>query len=714
MSMWMQKRAAGRRVRGWALAGALALAASAAAEPPSPQTASRGTQGPAAEAVAGAPSSTARPPAEAFFRPRAVLEARLSPSGARLAITVLQRQLGRVGLVVIELEGPAPVARTAAVFRDVDVQRFEWVDDERLVFSVDDLQSASGPAEAGPGLYAVRHDGTDMLQLVQRRSPFGVFERSIAGGALRWDHVLLHVPAPSEGRGAALADEVIVGRWDFDRDEPRRVLPRWLNIRTGKTRPYRAGEVPEGARRWWFTPRGEPRVVQTVEGNRVAYHAYTPAGADGGEGRWRLLGEGTRTQMPFHVVSVGAASLHVTQRRGPAGESVLVPFDLDQGRPGDAPLVEVPGFDFSGTLMHDRDGRLLGVRVNGELEQTVWLDDARRALQEQADRLLPGRINRLSCRRCAAPDAVALVRSYSDRHPGELLLFTRADGRWRRLSEVLPGIDERLMAGTEFHRVAARDGRPLPLWITGAVRGAGGTPQARPAVVLVHGGPWVRGGHWRWEPIRQFLASRGWVVIEPDFRGSDGYGEAHLRAGFRQWGRAMQDDVADALAWARSQGLAGPRACIAGGSYGGYSALMGLVKHPALYRCGAAWAAVTDPLLYLEGSWWVRDDISDSARQFPMKEMVGDPDADREHLLANSPVAQAAGIRAPLLLAFGERDLRVPLAHGKRLRAALADAGHAPLEWVVYPDEGHGFTRPDNELDFMRRLERFLARHLDD
>jgi dipeptidyl aminopeptidase/acylaminoacyl peptidase len=222
----------------------------------------------------------------------------------------------------------------------------------------------------------------------------------------------------------------------------------------------------------------------------------------------------------------------------------------------------------------------------------------------------------------------------------------------------------------------------------------------------------VRIGYWRWEAMRQFLASRGYVVIEPEFRGSTGYGSAHYRAGFKQWGQAMQDDVADALLWAQKDGWASDRACIAGASYGGYSTLMGLVRHPELYRCGAAWVAVTDPFLFLEGSWRVEDDISGGARRYALKDMVGDPKADEAMLKANSPVEQAARITAPLLLAFGEEDLRVPLAHGRRLRSALERAGRPPEVWVTYPEEGHGWRKLENEIDFAQRLERFFAKHL--
>jgi dipeptidyl aminopeptidase/acylaminoacyl peptidase len=169
----------------------------------------------------------------------------------------------------------------------------------------------------------------------------------------------------------------------------------------------------------------------------------------------------------------------------------------------------------------------------------------------------------------------------------------------------------------------------------------------------------------------------------------------------------MQDDVADALLWAQKQGFASERACIAGASYGGYSTLMGLARHPELYRCGAAWVALTDLLLYVEGNWWVDDDISDYGRRVSLLERVGNPkdEAERAMLIDQSPIHQAERIRAPVLLAFGEDDRRIPLQHGKRMREALEKAGRTP-EWVVYPGEGHGWRLPANRVDFAERLER--------
>ena len=172
----------------------------------------------------------------------------------------------------------------------------------------------------------------------------------------------------------------------------------------------------------------------------------------------------------------------------------------------------------------------------------------------------------------------------------------------------------------------------------------------------------------------------------------------------------MQDDVADVMQWAVKQGHADPkRACIAGASYGGYATLMGLIRHPELYRCGVAWVAVTDPRLMFK--WTFRSDQSDVVREVDYPRLIGDPVADAERINEVTPVLHAARIRAPLLLAMGGEDRRVPIEHGHRMRQALRDAGR-PFDWVVYDDEGHGWNKLSTRLDFANRVEAFLARHL--
>jgi dipeptidyl aminopeptidase/acylaminoacyl peptidase len=632
-----------------------------------------------------------------FFKQPSILQAELSPSGRWLAMS--SSQLGeRIVLVVFDLQDWGKV-QVAAHFSDADIRSFHWVNEERLVVEVIDFQKGSGDQTFNPSLFSVRRDGSDMRNLIEPRGQFLVGERRPGREPLRWNHLLLHVP----GGGG---DEVIVGEFvEAGVGEQRDVLPKRLNVVTGRTQSLAAGAPPH-SRRWWFDAAGQPRVVLTSWKGRDALY-WKPDGADA----WTQTAEFDRLAAPFQPQFFDAAGdFYVTVPSGPEGYGELRRYDLKQRKLADDAVVKAPGFDFHGALATESvGGKTLGVRVETDAWTTVWFDARLKALQEEADRKLPGRVNQLWCRRCSEPDMVVLVESASDRDPGQYLLYRADTKAWRLIGPRRPAIDPRQMAARDLVRLRARDGRDLPVWITGAPASGAGP---RPAVVLVHGGPWARGGHWRWSALPQFLASRGYVVVEPEFRGSTGYGTAHREAGNKQWGLAMQDDVADALLWAVAKGMAdGKRACIAGGSYGGYATLMGLVRDPQLYRCGAAWVAVTD-LMELQ-RWSSISDISEDFRQYDLPRLVGDPVKDEALLKASSPMEQAARIKAPVLLAMGALDRRVPLEHGTRMRDALRAAGQSP-EWIVYDNEGHGWLTLQTKLDFFQRLERFLERHLKD
>lgn len=670
------------------LSGLAAGAAWAQAQPPSPTSVSAPAQTP--------------PPAELFFRKPDFETARLSPSGNWLAASIGMAN-GRYALAVFALDGSTPPV-VVAHFRDTDLGQFEWVNDERLVYNVVDLERGSGDPRYAPGLFSVKRDGGETRQLVKMQYYRITGAKRPGDRTLSPTHVLLHVP---QGMG----DEVVVGEWVFSTwGEPQALIPKRLNVVTGQLRSIAFG-MPAGATGWLFDAAGRPRVATVRREGRLHVHWRAQADADAA-GAWTEIGDFDALKAPWtprQVDSVGR--LYVTVPEGVNGVQVLKRYDFEARRPEAAALVSTPGFDFAGgALLDSHDGRFLGVRAETDGETTVWFEPRLKALQARIDERLPGRVNRLICRRCGHADRTVLVHSWSDQDPGQFWVWrgeADAPTMWRPVGQQRKGVNPSQMATLDLHRFAARDGRGIPVWVTTP---AGPAAAPRPAVVLVHGGPWVRGGRWAWEPWAQFLASRGYVVIEPEFRGSTGYGDAHFRAGWKQWGRAMQDDLADAVAWAAAKQLIDPqRVCIAGASYGGYATLMGLVRHPDVYRCGAAWVAVAEPRLLFESSW--ASDAGEETRMHTLPAMVGDPVADADALRQVSPVAQAASLKAPLLLAYGERDRRVPLEHGTRLRAALRAAGHEP-EFVVYEGEGHHWQRTDTRVDFARRLDLFLARHL--
>ena len=650
----------------------------------------------AAPATPAAAVAAAPPPAEFFFRSDDIDAVRLSPSGRWLAMSV-PMDSGRLGLVVIDLQTAQPLA-TVANYSNSDVGRFEWVNDEQLVYDLADLQTPGGEQKWWPGLIAVRRDGTARRVLVSEHGSAPDTRVISAYRPRSFDHDLQHVPV---GGGS----EVIVGQWIYGQDgEVDTVVPLRLDINTGRTRRV-LSEAMGGVTDWIYSPEGEPRVAIKRSKTRSAVLWRGP-----GMTSWRTLFDAPRHQAPFHPIQIDAQGRLFITMENERGTEELRRYDFDKGTPATEAFVSTPGYDFSGYIINESNSaRSLGVRLLLDAETTVWFDPRLKAVQAEAEKRLPGRVVRLACRRCEHPDMTVLVRAFSDRDPGQLWVHTVADGRWLKVGEVRRGTDPRRMASVDLQQVTTRDGRQMPVWITQPTQ-MPRPPGGWPTVVLVHGGPWLRGRAWDWEPMSQFLASRGYLVIEPEFRGSQGYGGEWFRAGWGQWGRAMQDDVADATRWAAAHAKADARrVCIAGASYGGYATLMGLVRHPELYRCGAAWVAVTDPRLMFQ--WRYESDQNDAIREVDYPLWIGDPAKDPALFDAISPVKQAARVRAPLLLAFGEKDRRVPMVHGNDMRRALQDAGR-PHDWVVYEGEGHGWLLLRNQIDFANRLERFFGTHL--
>jgi dipeptidyl aminopeptidase/acylaminoacyl peptidase len=644
----------------------------------------------------GSTSASAQSPIPllTFFANDDIGAARLSPSGRYLALTVPAAS-GRTVLVVVTLDSDKPPVVVASGGR-ADIHSFEWVSDERLVYNLIDLKAPGSDQGFGPGMFSVKRDASEARQLIRVRWDAFTTGTNIASSLLEPNHRLLAVPRNG-------GNDVIVGQYQFDNlGNLLSITPKRLDVATGRALPASPG-YPAGAVDWVFDRTGEPRVVQTTGGG-ITEVFWRDVAAN----TWRSLYKAPSLESAWRPLAVDASDQLYVVAGSPDSTSVLKRFDFKAGRPEDVALVSTPGFDADAELIFEsgKEKRLVGVRVDTDAETTVWLDPESKKLQALVDERFPGGVNRISCSDCLG-DGALLVESFSDRDPGTYSVYRPSTRTWTTIGNARRAVDPRQMAVLDLHRIKARDGLDLPVWVTTPP----GKPAApRPAVVLVHGGPWLRGTEWRWNADAQFLASRGYVVIEPEFRGSTGFGRRHFRAGFKNWGTTMQDDVADAVGWAADKGLIdGKRVCIAGGSYGGYATLMGAIRYPDLYRCGVAWVAVTDPRLLFEETW--ANDTSRESQRYSMPTLIGDPVKDAQMLKAATPVERANEIKIPILMAFGIEDRRVPLEHGKRMRAAMQAAGQQP-EYVSYDGEGHGWLKVENRVDFWQRVEKFLAKNL--
>lgn len=263
-------------------------------------------------------------------------------------------------------------------------------------------------------------------------------------------------------------------------------------------------------------------------------------------------------------------------------------------------------------------------------------------------------------------------------------------------------LDGQRLARVEAVRYRAWDGLEIPAYLT---LPAGRVPRNLPLILMPHGGPFER-DHWVYDPWVQFLANRGYAVLQPNFRGSTGYGKSFVAAGEGQWGRKMQDDLDDGVRWLAGNGTIDPRrVCAMGGSYGGYAALWAVARNPDEYRCAVSLAGVSDVnallrhdrKLFVAHRYYV--DWRDRIR--------GNNSTD---LADVSPIRFIERIRAPLLIAHGKKDTIVPYSQSEKMAEALRKSGRS-VELVLYDNEGHGFADATHSTDFLKRVEAFLARY---
>jgi dipeptidyl aminopeptidase/acylaminoacyl peptidase len=649
----------------------------------------------AAPAIAPLAATVAPPATEVFFSNQQFSAAKLSPSGRYLAVRSGSPGK-RQGLFVINLA--ESVSTPVAHYSNIDIDYFEWVNDNRLVYDTRDSAVAPGDVKYAPGVYAVNRDGSGTLQLVDR----GYDEASSTGTHIKqrmlpWNTFLL------KQEGAQRDDYVYASQPRYTAGGE---LQSWsllrINTVTGRSQGI---ATPPFTHAILLDAGGEPRVATAQEGDRKSIHYRDPAG-----GEWRKLAEfPAYGESPgfFEPVSVANDGTLYVATGAQVGHRVVRSFDVKTGKLGDKPVIDLTDYDFEGSFVNG-NGKLLGVHMLTDARSTHWWDKDMAALQDTIDKLLPGTVNEISvANRPETPWVV--VKSWSDRQPVVFVLYNRDTRKISKLGDARPAVNPLAMGERSMIRYQARDGLAIPAWLT---LPPGGKKTGLPLVVLVHGGPFLRGGEWEWDAEAQFLATRGYAVLQPEFRGSTGFGARHTMAGWKQWGLAMQDDLADGARALVAQGIAdGNRICIAGASYGGYAALMGVIKDGDLFKCAIDWAGVTDINLLYTGTWRIDDDLSDNWKQYGMPLLVGDQVKDAEQLKATSPLEQAAKIKRPVLLAYGTHDRRVPIVHGERFYKAVK--AHNPnVEWVTYDGEGHGWTLPENRIDFWGRVEKFLDRHI--
>lgn len=612
-------------------------------------------------------------PVEKFFKRPDFRTGALSPNGKLLG--VLAPFSGRINLAVIDLE-KRQLLRTTS-FENNDVFNFYWVNDHRLVFTVADLEEASGKIRS-KGIYAANIDGSDARNLSLERRLLA-FLSSL----------------PNAG------DDILVE--SNERDAKSLDVYR-LNTRTGR-KTLLTFDNPGEVRKWLLDQNQVPRIAISYNDDKGLITTYHRNDADA---RWTSI-ESHEENNP-HWEPLGFdfddKTLFVASNIG-RDKRAIYTFDPDK-KALKGPIFEHSKVDVERVIFDRSKKKAVGFFYDADKPGTKWIDSDWIELQSKVDQALPGRINRLSKGR--DNDQSFLIYSYSDTSPGELLLLDAKNLKMEQVADFRSWLNSQEMSERRYIEYKARDGLVIPAYLTIPKSSNG---KNLPLVVDIHGGPFVRGETHGFDDLAQFLASRGYAVLQPNFRGTTGMGIKHFQSGWKQWGLAMQDDINDGVDALISEGVVDKnRVCLSGGSYGGYATLVGLAKSPSKFKCGIAYVAVTD-LEILQSATWSdtnRAEEKKGTERF-YKTQIGDPDKEKDLLRANSPLLLAEKIQAPVMLAFGGDDQRVPLIHGEKFRAALDKAGKK-YEWVVYEGEGHGFNKDANRFDFYKRFENFLKANL--
>lgn len=570
---------------------------------------------------------------------------------------------------------------------------FWWVNNRRVLYTEGTKVSGWDRPFATGEIFGVNGDGTGAQILFGYR----------AGNSNQATHIQ---QAKAERASAELVDTlrngdgnrvlIAVTPWDSGADGAYTQIFQ-MDVNNGTKRPV--GTAPIRNASFVVDNQGVARFAKGIDS-----HAYSVVYYRSGEGQsWELLFQGSAERSVPWPEAFNREDSQVfmwCQAKGAVG--ALCPWDVAT-RSMKEPVWTSPDSD-GGDLMRSLDRRdvvgVYGMPARPSASAFVAGSDTMKAIGALT-KALPGESIRIVSSTDDGEKAVALASS--DMDPGTYFLWDKATGKAEPLLQRADWIKPDRMAQMEPVEFKSRD----QLAIHGYLSMPPGREQAKhlPMVVLVHGGPFGIRDNWEFDPTVQALATRGYAVLQVNFRGSGGYGHAFEHAGYREWGGKMQDDVTDATHWAIEQGIAMPgHICIFGGSYGGYAALEGAVKEPDLYRCAIGYVGVYDlAKMYTDG------DISDrtSGKNYLRTTLGTDP----AELAAHSPINQLDRLKANVMLIVGGQDERVPPIQGESMHAALLKRGIAH-EWLYKSGEGHGFYDEQNRAELFERVVRFLDQNI--
>lgn len=621
---------------------------------------------------------------DAFIKQDKFNQIKLSPTGEYYAVSVPLED--RTVLVVLRRSD----LKQTGMFNmrgKTHVADFWWVNDERVVIALGEKQGGLDQPVLTGELVATNADGTRQEMLYGYRLDGDKTGSNIKGRSQEYASAFLIDDLPRDD------DTVLIGIWPWTSSatDPHTEVEK-LNVYSGRRIKVTRAPVPRAE--FVTDPQGEVRfaIGAGTDNNRKTYYRE-PGGA------WELIHDegGTGYAMtPLGFSANGAvAYMQVEHAEGPDGIYAFDPATRkrelllrdDTVDPLHLVWTESPREPIGAVFMDGKPRMAFFDKANPIAKLNMALQNS-----------FGGEFALVSS--MTADGKLGLVRTYSDRNPGDYYLFDMQAKKADHVISRRDGIDPERMGERRPISFPARDGLVLHGYLTVP---AGSSGKSLPLIVHPHGGPIGVSDDWGFDRDAQLLASRGYAVLQLNFRGSGQYGRSFLRAGFKEWGGKMQDDLSDATRWAVQQGIADPRrVCIYGASYGGYASLMGVAKEPEMFRCAVGYVGVYDmPMMFGRGDIAQRQ----SGVRY-LEEALG-----RQDLEKISPTRLASRIKVPVFLAAGGEDKRAPEDHTRAMERALKAAG-VPVETLVFPNEGHGFYTEEHNREYYTRLLEFFGKHL--
>ena len=618
---------------------------------------------------AAAQTAQAPRPAEAFSVVPGLSSPTLSPDGRKVATSVEIK--GEPYLMIISLDGAKPAFMPIA---NSELNWFRWVNNDWLVIGVGDTRDLMEMQAYIRRAVGVSADGTKVVPLLANLRD-----------------------------AAQIADDVI---WIAHDGSPRILLGAqrsvysddlkfWpevheVDVSTGKSHLVQASR--QGVLDWVADANGTVRIGigtgMNGEQERILYRPTAGAAFQEHPGRYT---DGTAAKYPSIILADGRGIAIADDAQG---FSVAYEYDFAKMAPGKA-ILGTPGYDIAGVRIDQARTKLLGIAVEEESSGVRWLDPAMQALQAEVNGLVQGAQGQIVSTSRDLNRSIVLFASPDA--PGAYYLYDRPTGQMKRMAYVNSAIKMDKLNPVSMIRYQARDGLPISAVLT--------LPKSRsaqklPLIVMPHGGPSARDSlGWDWWP--QFLADRGYAVVQPNYRGSSGYGTAFGKRGEGEWGLKMQDDLIDAIAHLAKQGTVDPnRVCIAGASYGGYAALRASQRDAKHYRCAISYAGVSDLTRLSRNTYG--ELFGTKTKEWLKKQAP--------NLASVSPINTPAATTIPVLIVHGKKDTRVPVSHSRDMALKLK-AMRNDVIYIEQPLGDHHFTRSADRLEFLKAMEAFLRKH---